>query len=244
MEAPIRFEVVDINAILKTLPHRYPMLLIDRVINIRSDYSGIGIKNVTINEPSFPGHFPERPVYPGVMMIEAMAQTAGVIGLLGDAIDDVFVLRMVSRGDEFKCRANPRLERVDAIELFRPGEFAGRLENAQVVVFLTDGQSDAAQADAVKTGNVRLFTLGLGSDVNKPLLSRLAAQRRGRSLFSNVHGHFRIGKPDEVMNTETLSELYGTRVEVLEVGGQIHIAGAQSALCEGEPHHHEADTGS
>ncbi len=59
-----------------------------------------------------------------------------------------------------------------------------------------------------------------------------------------VNGQFRIGKPDEVMNTETLSELYGTRVEVLKVGGQIHIAGAQSALCEDEPHHHEADTGS
>ncbi|HEX9589366.1 MAG TPA: 3-hydroxyacyl-ACP dehydratase FabZ [Bradyrhizobium sp.] len=81
-DAPVRFELVDINAILKTLPHRYPMLLIDRVINIRSDYSGIGIKNVTFNEPAFQGHFPERPVYPGVMMIEAMAQTAGVIGIL------------------------------------------------------------------------------------------------------------------------------------------------------------------
>ncbi|MEO6773318.1 MAG: VIT and VWA domain-containing protein [Kofleriaceae bacterium] len=56
-------------------------------------------------------------------------------------------------------------------------------ENPEVVVFLTDGQSDAAQADAVKTGNVRLFTLGLGSDVNKPLLSRLAAERRGRFVF-------------------------------------------------------------
>src|ERR1700722_4094467 len=80
-EASVRFALVDINAILKTLPHRYPMLLIDRVINIRSDHSGIGIKNVTFNEPAFLGHFPERPVYPGVMMIEAMAQTAGVIGI-------------------------------------------------------------------------------------------------------------------------------------------------------------------
>ena len=80
-EAPVRFELVDINEILKTLPHRYPMLLIDRVINIRTDYSGIGIKNVTFNEPPFLGHFPDRPVYPGVMMIEAMAQTAGVIGI-------------------------------------------------------------------------------------------------------------------------------------------------------------------
>jgi 3-hydroxyacyl-[acyl-carrier-protein] dehydratase len=80
-EAPVRFAVVDINEILKTLPHRYPMLLIDKVIDIRTDYSGIGIKNVTFNEPSFLGHFPERPIYPGVMMIEAMAQTAGVIGI-------------------------------------------------------------------------------------------------------------------------------------------------------------------
>ena len=80
-EAPVRFAVVDISEILKTLPHRYPMLLIDKVIDIRTDYSGIGIKNVTINEPQFAGHFPERPVYPGVMMIEAMAQTAGVIGI-------------------------------------------------------------------------------------------------------------------------------------------------------------------
>jgi predicted hotdog family 3-hydroxylacyl-ACP dehydratase len=80
-ESPVKFELVDINAILRTLPHRFPMLLIDRVINIRADYSGIGIKNVTFNEPAFQGHFPERPVYPGVMMIEAMAQTAGVIGI-------------------------------------------------------------------------------------------------------------------------------------------------------------------
>src|SRR5258708_33817072 len=81
MEAPVRIEVVDINTILKTLPHRYPMLLIDRVINIRTDYSGIGIKNVTFNELPFLGHFPNRPVYPGGMMIEAMAQTAGVIAI-------------------------------------------------------------------------------------------------------------------------------------------------------------------
>jgi 3-hydroxyacyl-[acyl-carrier-protein] dehydratase len=80
-EASVRFALVDINDILRTLPHRYPMLLIDRVIDIRTDYSGIGIKNVTYNEPVFLGHFPERPVYPGVLMIEAMAQTAGVIGI-------------------------------------------------------------------------------------------------------------------------------------------------------------------
>lgn len=82
MESPVRFEHVDIATILKTLPHRYPILLIDRVLNIRADHSGIGVKNVTINEPAFQGHFPERPVFPGVLMIEGMAQTAGVIGIM------------------------------------------------------------------------------------------------------------------------------------------------------------------
>ena len=60
--SPVKFAVVDINEILKTLPHRYPMLLIDKVLNIRADYSGIGIKNVTFNEPPFLGHFPDRPI--------------------------------------------------------------------------------------------------------------------------------------------------------------------------------------
>lgn len=79
--SPITIEAVDINTILNTLPHRYPFLLIDRIINIREDYSCIGVKNVTISEPWFTGHFPDRPVFPGVLMIEGMAQTAGVVGI-------------------------------------------------------------------------------------------------------------------------------------------------------------------
>jgi 3-hydroxyacyl-[acyl-carrier-protein] dehydratase len=82
MQSPIAIEAVDINKILQTLPHRYPFLLIDKVIEIREDHSGIGIKDVTMNEPVFQGHFPERPVFPGVLVIEGMAQTAGVIGIL------------------------------------------------------------------------------------------------------------------------------------------------------------------
>ena len=69
----------DIAQVLKMLPHRYPFLMIDRVIEMNSDLSGIGIKNVTINEPHFQGHFPGNPVFPGVLMIEGMAQTAGVL---------------------------------------------------------------------------------------------------------------------------------------------------------------------
>ncbi|HMA55316.1 MAG TPA: 3-hydroxyacyl-ACP dehydratase FabZ [Pseudolabrys sp.] len=74
-----KLEAADIAMVLKMLPHRYPFLMVDRVIDIRGDEHGIGIKNVTINEPQFQGHFPGNPVFPGVLMIEGMAQTAGVL---------------------------------------------------------------------------------------------------------------------------------------------------------------------
>lgn len=73
---------IRIDQILKLLPHRYPFLLVDRLKNVVPGESGIGIKNVTMNEPFFQGHFPENPVMPGVLQIEAMAQTAGIIVLM------------------------------------------------------------------------------------------------------------------------------------------------------------------
>lgn len=75
-------EAVGISEILRLLPHRYPFLLIDRITNIRGDEFAIGVKNITFNEPQFQGHFPGQPVFPGVMLIEAMAQTAGAICIL------------------------------------------------------------------------------------------------------------------------------------------------------------------
>ena len=78
-KAVTTLETVDIAAVLKYLPHRYPFLMVDRVINIKGDDYGVGIKNVTVNEPHFQGHFPCNPVFPGVLMIEGMAQTAGVL---------------------------------------------------------------------------------------------------------------------------------------------------------------------
>ena len=72
-------ETADIMRVLSLLPHRYPFLMVDRIVDMHGDESGIGIKNVTINEPHFTGHFPERPVFPGVLLIEAMAQTAGAL---------------------------------------------------------------------------------------------------------------------------------------------------------------------
>lgn len=72
-------EAVDIMGLMKLLPHRYPFLMIDRIIDIDGDNSATGVKNVTINEPHFLGHFPDQPVMPGVLIVEAMAQTAGAI---------------------------------------------------------------------------------------------------------------------------------------------------------------------
>ncbi|MBV9347905.1 MAG: 3-hydroxyacyl-ACP dehydratase FabZ [Pseudolabrys sp.] len=75
-------ESVDIRTILKSLPHRYPFLMIDRIVEIDGEQSAIGIKNCTINEPHFLGHFPENPVMPGVLLLEGMAQTGGVLCVL------------------------------------------------------------------------------------------------------------------------------------------------------------------
>ncbi len=96
MTIPAALETADISLILKALPHRYPFLMVDRIVNIRGDESAVGIKNVTFNEPQFIGHFPGNPVFPGVLLIEGMAQTAGTICVLskmgGDQPRQVYFL--------------------------------------------------------------------------------------------------------------------------------------------------------
>jgi 3-hydroxyacyl-[acyl-carrier-protein] dehydratase len=77
--APATVEAFDIAQIMRAIPHRYPFLLVDRVVEVRKNVSAVGIKNVTINENFFQGHFPEHPVMPGVLIIECMAQTAAVL---------------------------------------------------------------------------------------------------------------------------------------------------------------------
>jgi 3-hydroxyacyl-[acyl-carrier-protein] dehydratase len=103
--------IADIVEIMAMIPHRYPMLLVDRVRDLQPDKSAVGIKNVTINEPQFQGHFPTAPIMPGVMIVEAMAQTAAVlvVSTLGPdargkhvyfmSIDDCRFRRPVRPGD-------------------------------------------------------------------------------------------------------------------------------------------------
>lgn len=81
-------QTADIELIKRCIPHRYPFLLIDRVEDIVADKSAVGIKMVTFNEPQFQGHFPDTPIFPGVMIIEAMAQSAAVMAMLSQGLVD------------------------------------------------------------------------------------------------------------------------------------------------------------
>ena len=97
---------IDIHEILDRLPHRYPFLLVDRAEQYRSHQSIVGIKNVTFNEPFFPGHFPENPVMPGVLIIEAMAQTGAL--LMSKSLDvDIDKINIFFMGVESARFRNP-----------------------------------------------------------------------------------------------------------------------------------------
>ena len=109
---------MDINAVLKQLPHRYPFLLVDRVTECVPGERIVAIKNVTVNEPFFPGHFPYRPVMPGVMILEALAQAAGILafktaGVVPDeetrfyfvGIDEARFRKPVEPGDQLVLKA-------------------------------------------------------------------------------------------------------------------------------------------
>ena len=117
--------VMDIHQVLKMLPHRYPILLVDRVVEFEANVRILALKNVTINEPFFAGHFPNRPVMPGVMMLEALAQTAALLSFmsLGQApdentlvyfvgIDGARFKRVVEPGDQLMLEA--RIDRAKA----------------------------------------------------------------------------------------------------------------------------------
>lgn len=102
-------EKIDVNRIMQAIPHRYPFLLIDRMVDIVLGEEATGIKNVSVNEPFFQGHFPERPVMPGVLLIEAMAQTAAtlVVLTLGEAFEGKLVYFMTIEGAKFRRPVEP-----------------------------------------------------------------------------------------------------------------------------------------
>ena len=122
----------DIELIQRIIPHRYPFLLVDRVVDIDGTTKGTGIKNVTMNEPQFTGHFPGMPVFPGVLMVEAMAQTAAVVVGVGmDLADKNFgVYFMALDGVKFRRKVGPGDTMRMEVETLRGGgkvwKFKGR----------------------------------------------------------------------------------------------------------------------
>jgi 3-hydroxyacyl-[acyl-carrier-protein] dehydratase len=124
VEQGVAMDDVGIDDIYRMIPHRYPFLLIDRVVDIIAETSAVGIKNVTVNEPHFQGHFPEKPVMPGVLIIEAMAQTAAVlvVATLGDSaagrlvyfmtIDQARFRRPVTPGDQLRLTVKKEQRRL------------------------------------------------------------------------------------------------------------------------------------
>jgi 3-hydroxyacyl-[acyl-carrier-protein] dehydratase len=114
---------IEIERIMQMIPHRYPFLMIDRVVAIVPDATAVGIKNVSINEPYFQGHFPQRPVMPGVLIVEAMAQTAAVLVVhtLGTAsegklvyfmsVDSARFRRPVVPGDQLRIHVSKQRSR-------------------------------------------------------------------------------------------------------------------------------------
>ena len=104
-----RIEQIDVMRIMEAIPHRYPFLMIDRMVDIVLNHSATGIKNVTVNEPHFQGHFPSTPVMPGVLIIEAMAQTAAtlVVLTLGRAFEGKLVYFMTIDNAKFRRPVGP-----------------------------------------------------------------------------------------------------------------------------------------
>lgn len=100
-------ERVDIQDVLNMLPHRYPMLMVDRLRDVDGDRFGIGVKNITYNEPHLQGHFPQEPIWPGVLILEGMAQTAGVMCVIGDRIKPPLVYMMTVDKAKFRRPVRP-----------------------------------------------------------------------------------------------------------------------------------------
>ena len=147
--------ILDIEAIRNILPHRYPMLLVDRILELEPDRI-VGIKNVTINEPFFNGHFPDFPVMPGVLIIEAMAQVAGVLVLkeMADrhnklvylaAVEGAKFRRPVVPGDQLRIEMKVGKRKASVAKMYGQATVDGAVvAEAEVLCKLTDKAPEPA----------------------------------------------------------------------------------------------------
>jgi len=140
--------MMNVNEIMKHLPHRYPFLLVDRIADLQPGISARGIKNVTINEPFFQGHFPGQPIMPGVLIIEAMAQVAGVMafhsGVEGKSvyfmsIDNAKFRRPVVPGDQVMLDIKVTKQRGNVWKFTGAASVDGKLvSEAEFTAMVTD----------------------------------------------------------------------------------------------------------
>jgi 3-hydroxyacyl-[acyl-carrier-protein] dehydratase len=143
--AGTRLGDLDIDAIRRMIPHRYPFLMIDRVVEVTAETSAVGIKNVTVNEPYFAGHFPDRPIMPGVLIVEAMAQTAAalVVASIGPAaegrpvyfmtIDQARFRRPVLPGDQLRIKVVKQHKKLSVWKFLGQATIEGRLAAEAVI---------------------------------------------------------------------------------------------------------------
>jgi 3-hydroxyacyl-[acyl-carrier-protein] dehydratase len=152
---------LDIYDILKRLPHRYPFLLVDRVLECTPGESIRALKNVTVNEPFFPGHFPHRPVMPGVMVLEALAQAAGILAYttLGKVpnentrfyfagIDDCRFRRPVEPGDQLILTAKI-IRNMKGLWKLETAAYVGEVEAVQAQMMLFADADNATPLDQI-----------------------------------------------------------------------------------------------
>jgi 3-hydroxyacyl-[acyl-carrier-protein] dehydratase len=146
----------DIAKVMQLLPHRYPFLLIDRIIDMDRDESAIGIKNVTMNEPFFQGHFPKYPVMPGVLIVEALAQTAGalcihhagkteipqIVFFMG--IDNAKFRKPVVPGDQLRLHVKKMRSRGPVFKFYGTAKVDGKVvAEAEISAMVVDPQAAA-----------------------------------------------------------------------------------------------------
>lgn len=140
--------MMDVKEIMECLPHRYPFLLVDRVVEIEKDERAVGIKNVTINEPFFQGHFPGNPIMPGVLIIEAMAQVSGTLAVISGVtgkstiflgIEKAKFRKPVVPGDQLRIEVNVLRHR-RSIWKFSGNAFVGDVlvAEAEFTAMITD----------------------------------------------------------------------------------------------------------